>query len=185
MLTIEKNTMFFSNPPKLPDSQLISEIQEHGSQLLQSHSYEQYEISAFAKPRKQCTHNQNYWQFGDYIGIGAGAHGKITLNNEQTLVRTLRKRQPNNYLEKKNKGEKKCMSIEIPQRPLEFMMNVLRLKDGVPLKYFSERTGLHESYISKIIINLKEQGLMVDTEKRLMTTPLGFRFLDTILDRFA
>ena len=76
------------------------------------------------------------------------------------------------------------MSIEIPQRPLEFMMNVLRLKDGVPLKYFSERTGLHESHISKIIINLKKQGLMVDTQKRLLTTPLGFRFLDTILDRF-
>ena len=184
-LTIEKNTLFFSNPPKLPDSQLISEIQEHGSQLLQSHGYEQYEISAFAKPREQCTHNQNYWQFGDYIGIGAGAHGKITLNNEQTLVRTLRTKQPNNYLEKKNKGEKKCMSLEISQRPLEFMMNVLRLRDGVPLKYFSERTGLHESYISKIIINLKEQGLMVDTKKRLLTTPLGFRFLDTILDRFV
>lgn len=184
-LTIEKNTLFFSNPPKLPDSQLISEIQEHGSQLLQSHGYEQYEISAFAKSRKRCTHNKNYWQFGDYIGIGAGAHGKITLNNEQTLVRTLRTKQPNNYLEKKNKGEKKCMSVEISQRPLEFMMNVLRLKDGVPLTYFSERTGLHESYISKIIINLKEQGLMVDTKKRLLTTPLGFRFLDTILDRFV
>jgi putative oxygen-independent coproporphyrinogen III oxidase len=184
-LTIEKNTMFFSNPPKLPDSQLISEIQEHGAQLLQSHGYEQYEISAFAKPRKQCTHNQNYWQFGDYIGIGAGAHGKITLNNEQTIVRTLRTRQPNNYLETKNKGEKKCISVEISQRPLEFMMNVLRLKDGVPMKYFSERTGLHQSYISKIIINLKEQGLMVDSEKRLLTTPLGFRFLDTILDRFV
>ncbi len=184
-LTIEKNTLFFSNPPKLPDSQLISEIQEHGSQLLQSHGYEQYEISAFAKSRKRCTHNKNYWQFGDYIGIGAGAHGKITLSNEQTLVRTLRTKQPNNYLEKKNKGEKKCMSVEISQRPLEFMMNVLRLKDGVPLTYFSERTGLHESYISKIIINLKEQGLMVDTKKRLLTTPLGFRFLDTILDKFV
>ena len=76
------------------------------------------------------------------------------------------------------------MSIEIPQRPLEFMMNVLRLKDGVPLKYFSERTGLHESHISKIIINLKKQGQLVDTDNRLLTTPLGLRFLDPILDRF-
>ena len=184
-LTIEKNTMFFNNPPKLPDCRVISEIQDYGSQLLANHGYEQYEISSFARERKQCTHNQNYWEFGDYIGIGAGAHGKITLHNEQTLLRTVRTRQPNDYLKQKNKGEKKSMAVEVSQRPLEFMMNALRLKNGVPLKYFSERTGLHESYISKIVFNLKEAGLLVDTEKQLLTTPLGFRFLDTILGRFV
>jgi len=184
-LTIEKNTKFFNDPPKLPDCRLISEIQDHGCQLLARYGYEQYEISSFAKQRKRCTHNQNYWEFGDYIGIGAGAHGKITLNHEQTLLRTFRTRQPNDYLKHKNRGEKKSIVVEVPQRPLEFMMNVLRLKNGVPLKYFPERTGLQESYISKIVTNLKKEGLLVDTETQLLTTSLGFRFLDTILDRFV
>jgi oxygen-independent coproporphyrinogen-3 oxidase len=180
-LTIESHTEFHRYPPQLPEDETLWEIQEQGFELLRTAGYRQYEISAFSQPGCQSRHNINYWEFGDYIGIGAGAHGKLTdLLNGQILRRS-KQRQPKAYLEKSSPF---CTThrVTAEEMPLEFMMNALRLHEGVPDRYFAERTGLSLADIAKTLASAREKGLMKPS--RIAPTSLGRRYLNDLLGLF-
>jgi len=184
-LTIEPNTAFFSQPPPLPSDDRLADIQTSGMNLLAEHGFQQYEVSAFAKADQLARHNVNYWEFGDYLGIGAGAHGKITMAAEKTLIRSQKTRQPTQYLAQKQDAENRYKVIPLVDRPMEFMMNALRLKNGVPIDYFAARTGLGSDNIAKPLRQLQSQGLLVTDPERIAASPLGYQFLNTLLQRFA
>lgn len=181
-LTIEPNTYFHKFPPKLPDEDCLWDIFEQGLLLLERKGFCRYEISAFSKPSYQCQHNCNYWSFGDYLGIGAGAHGKISnSDSEFTIERTTRTRSPQDYL--KNPRRK---STRIPPGSLvlEFMMNALRLKDGFTLSRFEQRTGLPKDKIAIFLqAGLDRQLLRYDDndDQHILPTELGMRYLDELL----
>jgi len=180
-LTIEPNTYFHKFPPELPDEDRLWEIFERGLALLEREGFSRYEISAFSKPSYQCQHNSNYWSFGDYLGIGAGAHGKIShYNGELTIERTTRTRSPPDYLLDPNR---KCTAIPRGSLVLEFMMNALRLKDGFTLSRFEHRTGLSKDSIAIFLqAGLDKQLLQHDDDdKHIFPTALGMRYLDDLL----
>ena len=186
-LTIEPNTEFFKRPPKLPKDETLWAIQEAGQRLLADHGYDQYEISAYAQAGKQAKHNLNYWQFGDYLGIGAGAHGKLTFPNDNLnqsrIIRTAKTRLPKDYL---NLAKPFCVrkdNIEPEDRDLEFLMNGLRLFHGVDKKLFSERTGLDYSQIEHAVDKAIKEGLL-ESGPKLKTTTQGQLFLNELLERF-
>jgi putative oxygen-independent coproporphyrinogen III oxidase len=180
-LTIEPNTIFYNTQPSLPKEDALEEIELAGFELLHSMGFYRYEISAFAKTGKQSQHNTNYWQFGDYIGIGAGAHGKISTVTNAKINRRWKTRQPNDYLN--NPPLAGTQSVTAKELPLEFMMNVLRLTNGVNERLFEEKTGLSLELIAPMRNRLISKGLMVDGPQ-IATTSLGFRFLDTVLNEF-
>ena len=184
-LTIEPNTEFYSRPPQLPEEDTLADIQQAGLELLNKHSYGQYEVSAFAQPRKRSKHNINYWQFGDYLGIGAGAHGKITLAAEGQILRTNKTRQPQNYLARTGQAAGQQKAIPRDELAIEFMMNALRLRDGVPTSYFTSRTGLAQSSIAQQVASLQSQGLLDSDNHRYRATPLGYQFLNSLLQGFS
>ena len=184
-LTIEPNTEFYSRPPLLPNDDRLADIQHAGMCLLQENGFAQYEVSAFALAHKESLHNLNYWQFGDYLGIGAGAHGKITLVSDQSVIRTTKTRQPDNYLARVGSALAQNNAIANDEMALEFMMNGLRLKQGVPAEYLSPRTGLAPSSIEKQLRSLQSQGLLVMDSAHYRTTPLGYQFLNTVLQSFS
>lgn len=184
-LTIEPNTEFYSRPPLLPNDDRLADIQHAGMCLLQENGFAQYEVSAFALAHKESLHNLNYWQFGDYLGIGAGAHGKITLVNDQSVIRTTKTRQPDNYLARVGSALAQNKAIANDEMALEFMMNGLRLKQGVPAEYLSPRTGLAPSSIEKQLRSLQSQGLIEMDSAQYRTTPLGYQFLNTVLQSFS
>ena len=183
-LTIEKNTEFFSRPPTLPIEDVLIDIQDAGQSLLSSAGFKQYEVSAYSQPNKRSQHNLNYWTFGDYIGIGAGAHGKLTLleDGQQRVVRRRKTRLPRHYLNAINTLEDEPVSRD--KIKLEFLMNVLRLNEGVEAALFSARTGLALSAIAHQWQALQAKGLMTEGEQRIQASPLGLRFLDTLLEGF-
>ncbi|MGB1244152.1 MAG: radical SAM family heme chaperone HemW [Porticoccaceae bacterium] len=183
-LTIEPNTEFYSKPPLLPNDDRLADIQQAGTALLNANGFKQYEVSAFARNGQVSRHNMNYWQFGDYLGIGAGAHGKITLPQHNQVVRTSKTRQPDNYLARQESMIAQQNSIEPDQMAVEFMMNGLRLKEGVPAEFFSARTGLDRANIKTQISNLQRQGLIESNPDRYSTTALGYQFLNTVLESF-
>lgn len=180
-LTLEPNTVFAKHPPMLPQDETLWDIQEAGEKLLAEQGYRHYEISAYAKNNQQCRHNINYWQFGDYLAIGAGAHGKIT--QDKQVIRYWQHRNPRDYLNAENftSGEKIIAPAELP---LEFMMNALRLIDGVPATLFLARTGLDLSVINQSLSELKQKELLVDEVGVLKTTVQGQRFLNDCLSVF-
>lgn len=186
-LTIEPNTEFFKRPPVLPQDETLWAIQEAGQQLLTDNGYDQYEISAYAKQGKQAKHNLNYWQFGDYLGIGAGAHGKITIPHDDItqskIYRTAKSRLPKDYLNLAKRFLVLQDNIEIEDRDLEFLMNGLRLFHGVDKTLFSERTGLVYSDIEDKVDALIKQGLLESGDK-LKTTTQGQLFLNALLEKF-
>lgn len=186
-LTIEPNTEFFKRPPVLPQDETLWAIQEAGQKLLAENGYEQYEISAYAKQGKIAKHNLNYWQFGDYLGIGAGAHGKLTIPHDDIaqskIYRTAKTRLPKDYLNLAKRFLVVQENIEIEDRDLEFLMNGLRLFHGVDKTLFSERTGLAYEQIEDKIEALVKQGLLEAGDK-LKTTPKGQLFLNELLERF-
>ena len=186
-LTIEPNTEFFKRPPKLPQDETLWAIQEAGQELLAKHGYDQYEISAYAKAGKQAKHNLNYWQFGDYLGIGAGAHGKLTIPHKDLerskIYRTAKTRLPKDYLNLAKPFLVLKDNIEVEDRDLEFLMNGLRLYHGVDKQLFSERTGLPYSQIEQQVDNLVKQGLL-EAGDELKTTKQGQLFLNELLERF-
>ena len=184
-LTIEPNTEFFSRPPRLPVEDQLAEIYETGQGQLQQAGFAQYEVSAFALAGAVCQHNMNYWQFGDYIGIGAGAHGKITLPEKNAVIRMHKTRQPEHYLNSAGAALVAERAIDKEDLPLEFMMNVLRLKAGVPAAFFPARTGLGEAYIRNQIDSLRDQGLLEQGDATYCTSTLGYQFLNTVLQRFS
>lgn len=184
-LTIEPNTAFYSRPPILPIEDQLADIQHLGQKTLSEAGFAQYEISAFARHNDHCKHNINYWQFGDYIGVGAGAHGKITLPEQNKIIRPAKTRQPKHYLDPKSKALTSCKSIAEDQLPLEFMMNGLRLTNGVEKALFPRYTGLSTELINHIIEQLQQEGLLRENASGYCTTELGARFLDTVLQRFS
>jgi oxygen-independent coproporphyrinogen-3 oxidase len=184
-LTIEPNTAFYSKPPILPIEDQLADIQDLGQQTLADAGFVQYEISAFAQDAERCNHNINYWQFGDYLGIGAGAHGKITLPGQNKIIRTAKTRQPNHYLSHKTTALASSQPITRDQLPLEFMMNALRLASGTSDDLFAARTGLLPKDIYPQIKLLQDEGFLKSLRSNYCTTDMGARFLDTILQRFS
>lgn len=180
-LTIEPNTVFWKRPPTLPRDDVLEDIQEAGQGLMAETGFRQYEVSAYARPGHESRHNLNYWAFGDYLGIGAGAHGKITLRQEGEITRTTKTRTPADYLSRRQSWLANQHPIAADELPLEFMMNALRLNQGVPRDCFNSRTGLDFSVIAQRWRQLEDQGLVRPPGDRLATTPRGHRFLDTVL----
>jgi oxygen-independent coproporphyrinogen-3 oxidase len=184
-LTIEPNTAFYSKPPILPIEDQLADIQDLGQQTLAKSGFEQYEISAFARNDQQCKHNINYWQFGDYLGIGAGAHGKITLPDQNSIIRSAKTRLPKHYLNQDSSALTSDKPIAQDQLALEFMMNGLRLTDGVKKNLLNSRTGLSTDQIEEKIEQLNQEGFLKHHPSNYCTTNLGARFLDTLLQRFS
>ena len=184
-LTIEPNTAFYSKPPILPIEDQLADIQDLGLQTLAKAGFEQYEISAFARNDQQCRHNINYWQFGDYLGIGAGAHGKITLPDQNSIIRSAKTRLPKHYLNQDTSALTSDTPIAQNQLALEFMMNGLRLTAGVKKDLLNSRTGLSTDQIEDKIEQLNQEGFLKHHPSNYCTTDLGARFLDTLLQRFS
>jgi oxygen-independent coproporphyrinogen-3 oxidase len=196
-LTIEQNTAFYSAPPVLPEEEILADIQDAGIELLAAAGYEQYEISAYARDQKRARHNVNYWEFGDYLGTGAGAHGKITLPADNKILRLWKTRLPKHYLDaaqsqkiSTNLGGHQNVfgggsDLLTPEAlPLEFMMNALRLNAGVPQAYFNARTGLGWPVLEPSWLALTQQGLVEIVNGVIRPTALGRRFLNRVLQEF-
>ena len=184
-LTLEPNTYFANFPPKLPSEDEIDAIFEQNLELLTAAGYKRYEVSAYAKKDQECKHNLNYWRFGDYIGIGAGAHGKISFPDKVT--RQVRERHPETYMQAmESKGNALIESREVSAKdlPFEFMLNTLRLTNGVETKTFSERTGLPLHVISKGLEEASKKGLLDDNPTALKATALGLRYLNNLQEMF-
>ncbi len=184
-LTLEPNTYFASFPPKLPNEDEIDAIFEQNLKLLTEAGYTRYEVSAYAKKDQECKHNLNYWRFGDYIGIGAGAHGKISLPN--SITRQVRERHPETYMQAmETNGNALIEAREIPTKdlPFEFMLNALRLTKGVDTNTFSERTGLPLSVIAKNLNEASNKGLLDSNPSKLKATEQGLRYLNNLQELF-
>ena len=183
-LTIEPNTFFFKHPPKLPLDDESAVMQETIETILNEHGYQHYETSAFAKPKSQCQHNLNYWQFGDYLGIGAGAHSKLTFHDKMT--RESRYKNPKQYMEKVSEQNMIESETIIHENDLafEFMMNHLRLIDGFSIQSFEEKTGLNISAIDKELKAAIDKKLISMDHGMIRPTLLGQRFLNDLLSIF-
>lgn len=183
-LTLEPNTPFHHAPPPLPDDDLAADMQLMVEEKLAAAGFEHYETSAFARPGERCQHNLNYWTFGDYLGIGAGAHGKLSSHAE--IWREARHRHPRAYLEHAARGEFVAVrqTIAAADLPGEFMMNALRLNDGFALRLFTERTGLPLAAIEKSALAGRRDGLLEMYDGHLRLTPRGRRFLNRLLAEF-
>ncbi|WP_114654330.1 radical SAM family heme chaperone HemW [Polynucleobacter necessarius] len=184
-LTLEPNTYFANFPPKLPNEDEIDAIFEQNLALLEAADYRRYEVSAYAKKDQECKHNLNYWRFGDYIGIGAGAHGKISFPDK--ITRQVRERHPETYMQAmESKGDALIEAREIPSKdlPFEFMLNTLRLTDGVDTITFSERTGLPLNVVSKGLDEACKKGLLDSNPNKLKATEQGLRYLNNLQEMF-
>jgi len=181
-LTLEPNTLFAKFPPKLPDDEDIWAMGAKGSALIESHGHQQYEISAYGQiPSK---HNMNYWQFGDYLGIGAGAHGKITDSNTQTIFRTLKPKSPKEYMTK-HQGSDLDLPVKIIENPtFEFMLNALRLKQGFDLALFESRTGNSCDMLSEKLQSACDLGLLSVESNWVKPTAKGFNFVNDLQEMF-
>jgi putative oxygen-independent coproporphyrinogen III oxidase len=178
-LTIEPNTVFYSRPPELPEHDAAADMQLAAEQALGAAGYEHYETSAFARPGRRCRHNLNYWEFGDYLGIGAGAHGKLSF--PERVTRHERAKQPRDYMDKGT-----CVEKDIPpaELPFEFMLNALRLVEGFDVPLFAERTGLPLTVIQNELNEGEKRGLLTRDWKRIRPTERGQRFLNELLEVF-
>ncbi|MEQ1773987.1 MAG: radical SAM family heme chaperone HemW [Burkholderiales bacterium] len=183
-LTLEPNTYFHRYPPTLPDEDTSAEMQTAIEALLASHGYDHYETSAFAQPNASCKHNLNYWQFGDYIGIGAGAHGKISFPDR--VMREARYRQPKQFMEKAVEGNAIQESHEVTAADIgfEFMMNALRLNGGFDVRLFAERAGVPLTNVLKPLEAAEQRGLITRDHQRIAPTLTGRRFLNELLQVF-
>ena len=184
-LTLEPNTLFHRFPPNLPDDEQAAGMQDMIEQTTASHQYRNYETSAFAQAGKESRHNMNYWLFGDYLGIGAGAHSKISFADK--IVRQMRTKQPKEYLAKANAAESLIQTQQIltpADRGFEFMMNALRLSGGFETAVFQERTGLSITAVQKQLDEAEQRGLLVHDHHRIKPTILGRRFLNDLLQLF-
>ncbi len=185
-LAIEPNTAFHHSPPTLPDDEITDQMQQQAQAVLTRQGYQRYEVSAYARPDRQCRHNLNYWEFGDYLGIGAGAHGKLTDPGSHQIHRIWKLKQPNDYLAAAGSvvGMGGDAPIHETDLPVEFLMNALRLVDGVPVELFSERTGLPLTVLEPALSQARERGLLELDVDRLQPTELGLRFLNDLLPMF-
>ena len=182
-LTMEPNTVFWSQPPTLPEDDLLWDIQEAGQALLAAEGYAQYEVSAYARPGKQARHNLNYWTFGDFLGIGAGAHAKLSTPAGR-IQRTWKTRLPKDYLDPAKAFQAGERLLAADELPFEFLMNVLRLSEGVPAELFSQRTGLPLQQLERSRREAERQGLLQADQARLVATAKGQLFLNDLLQQF-
>jgi putative oxygen-independent coproporphyrinogen III oxidase len=182
-LTLEPNTLFHKYPPKLPDDEFIFTTQKNCQGLLAYNGYQQYEISAYSQPGKECCHNLNYWQFGDYLGIGAGAHGKITETLPNQITRSSKAKSPELYLQNPSQSGD-AQTIAIHELPLEFIMNQLRLRRGFTLNHYQTMTGLAASTLQPALSDCQKQGLIKLENGYYVCTDKGWDFLDTVLGKF-
>ena len=181
-LTLEPNTLFAKYPPKLPKDEIIWEMGSAGADLLESSGFKRYEISAYGKNFSQ--HNLNYWEFGDYIGIGAGAHGKITDIIKGVIFRTMKPKSPEDYMEQFNSRKNNAPIVNINNLSFEFMINALRLKEGFTSKLFESRTGLNFQTVGKQINKAKKLGLIDIMNDRIVPTEKGFNFVNDLQEMF-
>jgi oxygen-independent coproporphyrinogen-3 oxidase len=183
-LTLEPNTLFYRNPPPLPDDDASSEMQQRIEALLTTHGYEHYETSAFAQSKKCARHNLNYWQFGDYLGIGAGAHSKLSFHDK--VLRQMRHRQPQAYLDAvaQNAPVQEEHEVAAADLGFEFMMNALRLNGGFDSALFEERTSLPLLTIRRELEEAERRGLLFRDQQHIAPTELGQRFLNDLLQIF-
>ena len=183
-LTLEPNTQFYRNPPMLPDDETGGEMQQKIEEMLEEHGYQHYETSAFAQPQHRAKHNLNYWQFGDYLGIGAGAHSKLSFPDK--VLRQTRYKQPKAYMEQVSKDApiQTEQQVNADELGFEFMMNALRLNDGFDSVLFSERTSLNLLSIQREITQSEKRGLLFRDHQRIAPTRLGQRFLNDLLGIF-
>lgn len=180
-LTIEPNTLFSSRPPTLPDDDALWDIYEQGHALLSAAGYQQYETSAYAKPGYQCQHNLNYWRFGDYLGIGCGAHGKLTFSDGR-ILRTVKVRHPRGYMQ--GTYLDKQHDVANDDRPFEFFMNRFRLLEAAPRADFTAYTGLEEHCIRPQLDQALAQGYLTETATHWQITEHGKLFLNSLLELF-
>ncbi|MDR7344666.1 oxygen-independent coproporphyrinogen-3 oxidase [Pantoea alhagi] len=180
-LTIEPNTLFASRPPVLPDDDALWDIFEQGHQLLAAAGYQQYETSAYAKPGYRCEHNLNYWRFGDYLGIGCGAHGKLTQPDGQ-IVRTVKTRHPRGFMSGEYLDKQHDVANE--DKPFEFFMNRFRLLEPAPRRDFTRYTGLDEAIIRPQLDSALEKGYLTETSEFWQITEKGKLFLNSLLELF-
>ncbi|HJR72531.1 MAG TPA: radical SAM family heme chaperone HemW [Luteimonas sp.] len=186
-LTLEPNTLFAARPPAgIPEHDEAWDMQERCQALLADAGYAQYEISAYAKPGRQCAHNLNYWRFGDYLGIGAGAHGKLTLGSEQAILRRWKVKHPAEYLAKAGRedaiGGDERISPE--RRPFDFMLNALRLNEGFALAGFEATTGLPREAIAAELATATERGWLANDGECVVPSELGRRFANDVIGLF-
>ena len=182
-LTMEPNTVFWSQPPTLPEDDLLWDIQEAGQALLATEGYAQYEVSAYAQPGKQARHNLNYWTFGDFLGVGAGAHAKLSTPAGR-IQRTWKTRLPKDYLDPAKAFQAGERLLAADELPFEFLMNVLRLTEGAPAELFSQRTGLPLQQLEQARREAERQGLLQADPARLVATTKGQLFLNDLLQQF-
>lgn len=180
-LTIEPNTLFGSRPPVLPDDDALWDIFEQGHQLLTAAGYQQYETSAYAKPGYQCQHNLNYWRFGDYLGIGCGAHGKITFPDGH-ILRTTKTRHPRGYMQGRYLESQR--DVAEADKPFEFFMNRFRLLEAAPRAEFRQYTGLTEDVIRRQIDEAISRGYLSECDEYWQITQHGKLFLNSLLELF-
>ena len=186
-LTLEPNTVFAARPPAgIPDIDAAWDMQEACQARLAAAGFAQYEVSAWARPGRQCAHNLNYWQFGDYLGIGAGAHGKLTLGAEQQVMRRWKVKHPADYLARA--GTAAAIGgddvLDAARLPFDFMLNALRLNAGVPMSMFEARTGLPRATIAGQLAVARERGWIANGDERLQPTELGLRFANDAIALF-
>jgi putative oxygen-independent coproporphyrinogen III oxidase len=188
-LTLEPGTVFYSRPPSLPDEDAAWQIQSTGQRLLAEAGYAQYEVSAYARGGRRCRHNVNYWLFGDYVGIGAGAHGKLSLQRPQRILRTTKPKQPRDYQERvRGAGPGMAVGdsayIAAGDLPFEFMLNALRLNEGFSLEDYRRGTGLELDSVADRLAKAEERGLLAGSADGWLPTELGRRFLNDLQASF-
>jgi len=183
-LTLEPNTLFAKYPPALPDDDQSAEMQDDIAALMSAAGYENYEVSAYARPKHQARHNLNYWQFGDYLGIGAGAHSKLSFPHR--VVREMRHKNPKAYMQAVLEGREVQESAETGRDEIgfEFMLNTLRLAEGFPVNLFAERTGMNLNKIEPALRRAEERGLIYRDHQVIRPTELGRRFLNDLQQEF-
>ena len=182
-LTLEPNTYFHKFPPQLPSDELIFNTQKRCQELLADHGYQQYEVSAYSQPGLQCRHNVNYWQFGDYLGIGAGAHGKISQTLPASITRSFKPKSPEQYLSNTHKKGGADV-ISVADLPLEFIMNHLRLKQGFTPEIYQATTGLALTTLEPGLSACLKQKLLVYQNNHYYCTEQGWNFMDNVLEKF-
>jgi len=185
-LTIEPNTFFYTHPPQLPLDESTDQLFMRGQALIAEQAYEQYEVSAYSLKKRQCRHNLNYWEYGDYLGIGAGAHAKISDPASGTITRYERYRQPQQYMDaiKNGDGINQQRVVQDREKVFEFMLNALRLTRGFERSLFEERTGLSSQLIAAQVSELEKLGLLLQEGDRLVPSEQGRRFLNEMTERF-
>ncbi len=182
-LTLEPNTVFYSRPPQLPEDEVLWDIQEAGQARLAEAGYAQYEISAYARSGRRARHNLNYWQYGDFIGIGAGAHGKLT-QPDGTVERNWKTRQPKDYLNPQTPWLAGSKRLSAEELPFDFLMNALRLVEGVPSAWYQQRTGQSLAAIAPLLDKAVQCGLLEPWQQQLRPTEQGRLFLNDLLEMF-